>query len=29
MVGKIGEVSRMIDQCIAEERAGISGGILA
>jgi hypothetical protein len=29
MVGKIGEVSRMIDQCIADERAGISGGILA
>jgi len=29
MVGKIGEVSRMIDRCIDEERAGIAGGILA
>ncbi|WP_250451365.1 hypothetical protein [Caballeronia sp. ATUFL_M2_KS44] len=29
MVGKISEVSRMIDRCIDEERAGATGGILA
>ncbi|MDR5854426.1 hypothetical protein P9239_11880 [Caballeronia sp. LZ062] len=29
LVGKIGEVSRMIDRCIDEERAGLSGGTLA
>ncbi|WP_244816079.1 hypothetical protein [Caballeronia sp. Lep1P3] len=29
MVGKIGEVSRMIDRCIDEERAALSGGTLA
>ncbi|MDR5833776.1 hypothetical protein [Caballeronia sp. LZ034LL] len=29
LVGKIDEVSRMIDRCIAEESAGLAGGILA
>ncbi|CAL8474155.1 hypothetical protein [Caballeronia sp. S22] len=29
LVGKIDEVSRMIDRCIAEEDAGLAGGILA
>ncbi|WP_250512994.1 hypothetical protein [Caballeronia sp. INDeC2] len=29
LVGKIDEVSRMIDRCIAEENAGLAGGILA
>jgi hypothetical protein len=29
LVGKIDEVSRMIDRCIAEENAGLTGGILA
>jgi hypothetical protein len=29
LVGKIDEVSRMLDRCIDEERAGITGGILA
>ncbi|SAK71204.1 hypothetical protein AWB80_03786 [Caballeronia pedi] len=29
LVGKIDEVSRMIDRCIAEEDAGLTGGILA
>jgi hypothetical protein len=29
LVGKIDEVSRMLDRCIDEERAGIRGGILA
>ena len=29
LVGKIDEVSRMIDRCIAEEREGLTGGILA
>ena len=29
MVGSIDEVSRMIDRCIDEERAGIAGGLFA
>jgi hypothetical protein len=29
LVGKIDEVSRMIDRCIDEERAGLNGGVLA
>lgn len=29
MVGKISEVSRMLDRCIDEERAGVAGGFLA
>ncbi|WP_250472245.1 hypothetical protein [Caballeronia sp. GAFFF1] len=29
MVGKISEVSRMIDRCIDEERAGLTGGTVA
>jgi hypothetical protein len=29
LVGNINAVSRMIDQCIDEERAGIEGGLLA
>lgn len=29
LVGNIGEVSRMLDRCIDEERAGQTGGILA
>ncbi|WP_250499420.1 hypothetical protein [Caballeronia sp. GAWG1-5s-s] len=29
LVGKIGEVSRMIDRCIDEERAGLTGGTVA
>jgi hypothetical protein len=29
MVGNIDEVSRMIDRCIDEERAGLGGGLFA
>jgi hypothetical protein len=29
MVGNIDEVSRMIDRCIDEERAGVAGGLFA
>jgi hypothetical protein len=29
MVGNINAVSRMIDRCIEEERAGVEGGLLA
>jgi hypothetical protein len=29
MVGKISEVSRMLDRCIDEERAGVAGGFPA
>jgi hypothetical protein len=29
MVGNIDEVSRMIDRCIDEERAGVEGGLFA
>ena len=29
MVGNIDEVSRMIDRCIDDERAGLGGGLFA